>query len=331
VNDQEGLESFLSGLWERPVTVQLVGQSTAGARRRNMLFDATVDGATSRYVATILPTEDIAILSMGDEAGVRTVALEHGVPVPRVVGVCLDASVVGGSFYVSEFVGGETIPRRLLRLVHANGNGEHVVRQLGEAFAALHGIDAAEAPAGLARPDEPVAAALEGVRVGLDGLLQPEPALAYGVRWLAEHQPPEPDRRTIVHTDVRTGNIIVDDSGLRAVLDWEGAKVGDPMEDLAWVCTRMWRFGFDDLTVGGLGHVESLREAYEAAGGEWRQERFLWWRVLTTLRWGMGLAGQAAQHLNGTYVTVVMAASGRRVSEMAYDVLTLIPPDSRAT
>jgi hypothetical protein len=90
----------------------------------------------------------------------------------------------------------------------------------------------------------------------------------------------------------------------------------------------MWRFGLDDLTVGGLGTVDTLRDAYVAAGGVWDDDRFLWWRVLTTLRWGLGLAGQAAQHLDGTYRTVVMAASGRRVTEMAFDVLTLVAPDA---
>jgi aminoglycoside phosphotransferase (APT) family kinase protein len=175
----------------------------------------------------------------------------------------------------------------LLRLVDAHpGLGERIVGQLGAAFAHLHAADPALAPAALARPAEPVATAMTGLGAVMAMLLQPEPAYAYGVRWLARHQPTEPARQAIVHADVRTGNIIVDDSGLRAVLDWETSKVGDPMEDLAWVCTRMWRFGRDELTVGGLGSVATLRAAYEAAGGVWDDERFLWWRVLTTLRWG---------------------------------------------
>jgi hypothetical protein len=74
--------------------------------------------------------------------------------------------------------------------------------------------------------------------------------------------------------------------------------------------------------------VSALRDAYTAAGGAWDDDRFLWWRVLTTLRWGLGLAGQAGAHLNGTFTDVVMAASGRRVSEIAYDVLTLVASDA---
>ena len=176
----------------------------------------------------------------------------------------------------------------------------------------------------MAAPTEPVAAALDGVTVAIANLLQPEPAFSYVLRWLREHRPTEPTTRRIVHADVRTGNIIVDRTGLRSILDWETAKIGDPIEDVAWVCTRMWRFGEDHMTVGGLGTVDTLRDAYVAAGGTWDDERFRWWRVLVTMRWGTGLAGQAAMHLDGRFSSVVMAASGRRVAENAYDALMLI-------
>ena len=93
--DQTALAGWLTAHWGTPVEVELLGQSTAGARRRNLLFTATADGVTRRLVATVLPTRDIAILSMADEAGVRQVARDAGVPVPEVVGVELDESVLG--------------------------------------------------------------------------------------------------------------------------------------------------------------------------------------------------------------------------------------------
>jgi hypothetical protein len=48
--------------------------------------------------------------------------------------------------------------------------------------------------------------------------------------------------------------------------------------------------------------------------------------VLGTLRWGVGLAGQAAAHLDGRARSIVMAGSGRRLAEMAYDLLLLVRP-----
>jgi hypothetical protein len=72
--------------------------------------------------------------------------------------------------------------------------------------------------------------------------------------------------------------------------------------------------------------VEVLRRAYEDAGGTWDEERFQWWRVLGSVRWGMGLAGQARAHLDGSFPSIVMAASGRRVPELEYDTLLLLRP-----
>ena len=108
------------------------------------------------------------------------------------------------------------------------------------------------------------------------------------------------------------------------MLDWEVAKVGDPLEDLAWTCLRCWRFGEDDKEVGGFGDRAPFVTAYEAGGGTFDPERFHWWKVLGTYRWGLGLAGQAAAHLDGRFSNIVMAMSGRRVGELEYDLLSLL-------
>jgi aminoglycoside phosphotransferase (APT) family kinase protein len=279
-------------------------------------------------VATILPTLEIQALDPVSEGEVRLLAEQGGVATPHIHGSTLDGSYVGGAFLVSSRIDGETIPRRVLRQAAALGHGDLVVEQLGTALARLHAIDPAAAPAALTRPpdDAPVAAALAGVELGIETLLRPEPAFCYGLRWLREHRPDEPARCTIVHNDARNGNIIVGADGLRALLDWEGSRIGDPMEDLAWPQTRMWRFGEDRNLVGGLAGVEPFRRGYEQAGGTWDDERIRWWRVLSTLRWGLGLAGQAAAHLDGRFRSIVMAGSGRRVSELAFDTLMLVRP-----
>jgi aminoglycoside phosphotransferase (APT) family kinase protein len=308
--------------------VENLRESSAGARRRNVLFDAVTDERSVALVATILPTSQIQLLDPVSEGEVRMVARGGGVPVPFVHGSTLDESYVGGPFFVSDRVDGETIPRRVLRQAASLGHGERVVTQMGEALARLHAIDPATAPPSFPRPagDAPVTQALAGLEAAVDALLAPEPVFAYGLRWLRERQPSEPARCTILHTDVRNGNVVVGPDGLRALLDWEGARLGDPMEDVAWPLTRMWRFGEDHHTVGGLAGIEPYRRGYEEAGGTWDQERVQWWRALVTLRWGSGLAGQAAAHLDGRFRSIVMAGSGRRVSELAFDSLMLMRP-----
>ena len=56
-----------------------------------------------------------------------------------------------------------------------------------------------------------------------------------------------------MHGDFRHGNLIIGPDGVRAVLDWELAHLGDPMEDLGWICVNSWRFGEIDKPVGGFG------------------------------------------------------------------------------
>ena len=177
--------------------------------------------------------------------------------------------------------------------------------------------------------DEPAAAALDAMDQAVAVLPQPRPVLALGLRWLERHLPAPPARRSILHTDVRNGNLIVGDDGLRAVLDWEGALAsGDPMQDLAWPALRMWRFRQDEAEVGGFAGRSALAAGYEDAGGEFDVERFRWWKVEGTLRWAVGLASQAMAYLDGRVPNIVMAASGRRVSELEWDLLMLIRPSA---
>ena len=76
-----------------------------------------------------------------------------------------------------------------------------------------------------------------------------------------------------MHGDFRHGNLIIGPDGVRAVLDWELAHLGDPMEDLGWICVNSWRFGEIDKPVGGFGTREELFAGYEAAGRRVDPER----------------------------------------------------------
>ena len=57
-----------------------------------------------------------------------------------------------------------------------------------------------------------------------------EPALA----WLHENRPPEPEKPSLVWGDARIGNMIFQGPRGVAVIDWEMARLGDPMMDLGW-------------------------------------------------------------------------------------------------
>jgi aminoglycoside phosphotransferase (APT) family kinase protein len=324
----KGIAAFLSDVWSTPVEVSDVLYASAGARRRNVLFTAQRGDEAIPLVATIIHDPGIQIMGIETEAATLKLAEAAGVAVAHVHAVCADPAYVGGPFFVTSQIAGETIPRQILRLVDATpGLGQKIARDIGASFARLHALDPALAHPLLDRPQlgaTTIEAGLLHVRAQIDLLLQPSPVFELAYAWLDTHRPVPGERLTVVHRDCRNGNIIVGPDGLRAILDWEVAHLGEPMEDLAWVCVRMWRFRNDHLEVGGFGTRDDLRAGYEEAGGTWDDASFFWWKLHATLRWGLGLAGQGRAHLDGTFRSIVMAGSGRRIGELEYDCLMLL-------
>jgi aminoglycoside phosphotransferase (APT) family kinase protein len=254
---------------------------------------------------------------MAAEAALLRAADERGVPVPIVVADD-DGTLLGTPAMVMDRLEGETIARKLLRDDEWAQARSRLVAQSGAALAAIHTIDLDAAPR-LGQSDQ-----LDDMRALLDGFGQALPAFELGLRWLAAHRPGQP-RRTVVHGDYRLGNLLVDHDGLRGVLDWELAHVGDPIEDLGWYCVRAWRFG-SPLPAGGMGTRDELLAAYEAAGGgAVDPEALRWWEVLGTLKWGLFCMLQASTHLTGASRSVELATIGRRVAENEWDVLGLLP------
>src|SRR5690606_2244787 len=126
---------------------------------------------------------------------------------------------------------------------------------------------------------------------------QPQPVFEFGLRWLRQNAP-DPMPLVLVHGDFRNGNFVVNENGIAAVLDWELAHLGDPAEDLGWLCVRSWRFGKPENEVGGFGSLDDLLRAYEQNGGvPLDPQRVRYWQAFGTLRWGIICLFQVFSHL----------------------------------
>jgi aminoglycoside phosphotransferase (APT) family kinase protein len=221
---------------------------------------------------------------------------------------------------------GESVGRRVVREPALAAARQALPRQMGEQLARIHALP----PEGLdflPRPAAGLSAAQTAVERSAEqlwGLGEPHPALELALRWLRRNAPPCA-APVLVHGDFRVGNLMVGPEGLVGVFDWEFAHVGDPAEDLAWPCVRSWRFGQDDLRLGGVGHVNDFLEAYQRAGGRAVEASSLrYWEVLGNLRWAVGCIAQAHRHLSGQARSVELASLGRRACEMELELLDLI-------
>ncbi|NEW86045.1 phosphotransferase family protein [Rhodopseudomonas sp. WA056] len=256
------------------------------------------------------------------EAELMRLAYEAGVPSPQVLHVLTEADALGAGF-VMRRVEGETIPRKILRDAQFAEARPKLARQIGTILAGLHGIDSAALPSlrTISSSEE-----IGLLRDDYRSMAWPRPVFELALRWLGHNDPGASKAVTLVHGDFRHGNLIIGPDGVRAVLDWELAHRGDPMEDLGWICVNSWRFGEIDKPVGGLGSREEMFEGYEAAGGRVDPDRVKFWEVMGTLRWGIMCCGMMQRFRQGPDHSMERAMIGRRSSETEIDLLRLLAP-----
>jgi aminoglycoside phosphotransferase (APT) family kinase protein len=248
-------------------------------------------------------------LSLAQEFDVLRAAAAAGVKVPRPVAYL--GELGGREAFAMERIEGETIGRRLVRQPPAG-----LPEEMAEQLARIHTIGPLDF---LPRGD-----VIERFYDELDSVGEPHPAIEYGLLWVRERLAP-PRELTFAHGDFRIGNLAVDETGLVAVLDWEFAHVGDPVEDVAWPLVRAWRFGADERRLGGVGDVEPYLERYnELTGRDVALDELYVWEVLGNVKWATGCLTQARRHLNGQDRSVEYAVLGRLAAEMEYELLDLI-------
>ncbi len=254
------------------------------------------------------------------EAELMKAAAANGVPTPPVLYVLQPGDGLGHGF-VMAFLEGETLGGRIVKSAALADAREGLTRACGEALARIHAIDTRHF--GTLREVSPS----DALRRSLDDYRRsdwPRPVLELAFRWLDDRCPKPPLTPRLVHGDFRNGNLMVGPNGLVAVLDWELAHIGDPMEDLGWLCANSWRFGMDEKPVGGFGERQDLWASYAAAGGEAVDPaRALWWEVCAVFRWGCACAGMAAT-FRSEDPSVERAVIARRTSETELDLMRLI-------
>ncbi len=119
--------------------------------------------------------------------------------------------------------------------------------------------------------------------------LEPQPVAEAAIRWLRRNPPPPAEAVRVVHGDYRTGNFLFDDKGdIIAVLDWEMAHLGDPLEDLCWALDPLWCIFEQDKPGNMIARDRALALWQETSGLTIDPKALQWWEVFSMVK-GLGI------------------------------------------
>jgi aminoglycoside phosphotransferase (APT) family kinase protein len=322
------LETLLAELTGGPVEVANAVRLSGGATRETWAFDVTV-GRERDPLPAVFQSAVSEDLLFGEgrslEFEVLQAAQRMGVPVPPPL--WHSRLPDGRSFTITGRIEGEVLGSKVVKLESLRAARLRLPVQLAAALARIHSILPSQTDLDLRAPapDElPSLSELRRFELAYRRCTpNPHPVIELALRWLASHLPPCP-RISLVHGDFRVGNFIVTPAGLAAVLDWELAHWGDPLEDLGWMLVRSWRFG-SPLQAGGLCTSEELIDAYERfAHSQVDRDAVEYWKVFGNLRWAILTIKQMSRHLLGQEKSMELASLGRRTAEAEWELLNLI-------
>jgi len=298
---------------------------TGGASQQTWQFEVTGAGAPETLILRRRAGGDSnsgsAAITLSIEAALLRLAAAQGVPVPPVRHVCAPEDGLGEAVIVG-YVAGETLGRRIVSGPSFADIRPNLAAQAGTALARVHATSVAGTPA-LPRMEAAETLTWYEDVFRRSGACRPVLELAFRV--LRRDMPP-PAVATLVHGDFRTGNLMIDPaSGLVAVLDWELAHIGDPAEDIGWLCVNSWRFGAVENRAGGFGGLDAVLEAYAVAGGTPPEKsRVSYWQMLGSLKWAVMCLMMYEIFRSGVDPSLERAAIGRRISECEADLLALM-------
>lgn len=309
------LAAYLTRISGTPTTVEGLARISGGASRETYRYDAVARGERKGFIlrrdppGSLIDTdrrlEFLAIRSFagkGVAAPEAIVLEEQGAELERPFFIMgrVDGGATGGPFSADPY-------------------GEHAAR-IGDQFFSFLGRIAGEPVDGL-----PILAAAP--RPALDDCwrreldywagvietdeLHPQPIVRAAIRRLRRDPPPPPARIAVVHGDYRSGNFLHDGAGgVMAILDWEMAHLGDPLEDLAWAMDPLWSSPGDERVSGMVRPADALAIWRRVSGLEVDPKAMAWWSLFASVKGQAIWTSSAKAWRDGGFVEPILAFSG---------------------
>ncbi|WP_425995753.1 phosphotransferase family protein [Caulobacter sp. DWR1-3-2b1] len=310
----EQLETYLTRHFASPTKVLDLSRIPGGASRETYRFDAAVDGE----VRPLILRRDPPASLIETDRRLEYLAIQsfHGrAPVPEPVVLEAQGAELERPFFIMSRVDGGAAASPFT----VQPYGPHA-QAIGETFFAALGAIAATDPAGL-----PLAKAAvtpdpgDCWRVALDhwaGVIEadeqhPQPIVRAAIRRLRRAPPPPAAVVRVVHGDYRTGNFLHDGQGtILAILDWEMAHLGDPLEDVAWAIDPLWGHYDDTRVAGMIPKNEALAIWSRVSGLPVDPKALAWWRLFSAVKGQAIWTSAAREYRDGGFKDPVLAFSG---------------------
>ncbi len=202
-----------------------------------------IDTESGSYVLRRKPTGKLlkGAHAVDREYRILTALYDTEVPVANTYHLCEDESVIGSMFYLMEFVDGRVLWDPALPELESNERTA-IYTEMNRVLAALHSVNLKETDLEtFGRPGDYFARQINTwTKQYRASETQTIEAMEKVIDWLADNQPADDGRISIVHGDYRLDNLMFDKHEPKAiaVLDWELSTTGHPYADLAYQCMQ---------------------------------------------------------------------------------------------
>lgn len=287
----EALARYLAEKLGAPdLTVHDLARIPGGASRETYRFRARHGGKERKLILRRDPPASLIETDRSTEYRAYEAFFRLGIPVPEPIALELGTQALERPFFVMAEIE-DAVVGSILAPDPYGAHRDHVGRQfwsiLGRIAAAdpktltLEDFDGAKTPDACWRHE---VARWEKVIDEDEG--EPQPIARAAIRWLKRNPPPPAEKIAIIHGDYRSGNFLYDAAtgDIRAILDWEMAHLGDPLEDLAWALDPLWAHHDPSRPAGTLPRSDAIALWQKTSGLKAMPQALTWWEMFASLK-----------------------------------------------
>jgi aminoglycoside phosphotransferase (APT) family kinase protein len=329
----ERLEAYLTRTHGKPASVTAMSRISGGASRETYRFDATIGGEAKGYILRRDPPGSLIETDRRLEFLAIQSFTGRGVAAPEALALEEDGAELERPFFIMGRIDGGAVGSPFAPDpygAHGAAIGEQFFsfmgRIAGEPVEGLPILQAAQIPA----PEDCWRQQLDyWSGVIEEDELHPQPIVRAAIRRLRRDPPPPAAKISVVHGDYRSGNFLHDSAGkIIAILDWEMAHLGDPLEDLGWAVDPLWSLP-GSKTVSGTVSLEDGIAIWERASGlKVDPKAFAWWRLFASVKAQAIWTSSAKEWRDGGFKEPILAFSGwytaRRQDQILADHLAAL-------